>query len=389
MAKRRVGIMLELMWPYRRHLDVFAGTQRFVRGAGDWVCEIDEIFPHDERAKHGQLQRYDGIIARATSELAKRARRAKTPLVNVWFNSPVREQLPGVFPEFSAVGRQACDHLAERGFRQFGCLSIPREQSHQQMIAAFHAGVEELGHRCHCAQTARFFYRTSKSWARFQQTLDDWIATWRPPIALFVAFNDVSTRYVVHACQRRGLRVPDDVAMITATNEPMIGELPPPSLSSVEVHYEQIGYQAAEMLSELMRGKTLPQQHAYYSPTGVIARDSTDFFAVDDEVVALAMRFIERHCSEDIDVENVAAAAGVSRRTLERRFRASSGRSIAKEIRRLRLLKAKRLLSDTDLQVKQIAHETGFRDPIRLYEVFVREEKMTPSAYRQSTRREG
>lgn len=387
MTKRRVGIMLELMWPYRRHLDVFAGTQRFARDAGDWVCEIDEIFPQDDRAKVGQLQRYDGIIARATSDLAKRARRAKIPLVNVWFNSPEMERLPGVFPDFSAVGRQACEHLAERGFRHFGCLSIPREQSHQQMTAAFHAGVQELGHHCHCAQTGRFFYRTSKSWSRFQQTLDDWISTWRPPIALFVAFNDVSTRYVVHACQRRGLRVPDDVAMITATNEPMIGELPPPSLSSVEVHYEQVGYHAARMLGELMQGRTPPQKHVYFSPAGVIARDSTDFFAVEDEVVALAMRFIERNSSSEIDVGNVADAAGVSRRTLERRFRESSGRSIAKEIRRLRLLKAKRLLSDTDMQVKQIAHETGFRDPIRMHEVFVREDGMTPTEYRQAVRR--
>ncbi len=98
----------------------------------------------------------------------------------------------------------------------------------------------------------------------------------------------------------------------------------------------------------------------------MIARDSTDFFAVD----------------------SVAHATGVSRRTLERRFRASCDRSIAKEIRRLRILKAKRLLAETEMQIKQVALETGFRDPVRLHEVFVREEEMTPSQYRAAVRGE-
>ena len=82
----------------------------------------------------------------------------------------------------------------------------------------------------------------------------------------------------------------------------------------------------------------------------------------------------------------MAAAAGVSRRTLERRFHASAGRSVAAEIRRLRILKAKRLLAETDLMVKQIAHEVGFRDPIRLHQVFVRMEGTTPGEYRRLVR---
>lgn len=388
MKPLRVGILMELMWPYRRHLDVFAGTQRFAQTEARWQCEIDEFYADSARSR-SPLSRYDGLIARAGSELAQRARRSKVPLVNVWFDSPVRVRLPGVFPDFSKIGAVAGEHLVQRGFRQFGCLSRPREMAHQMMVAAFHEVVHQHGCRCQCCGAQRFYYRTGKSWSKMQQGLDDWIASWTPPVALFIAFNDVTIRYVVNACRRHGLRVPEDVALISATNEPNIGEMPPPSLSSVEVNYEQIGYQAAQMLAELMQGKTLSEQHVFIAPTGVIARDSTDFFAVDDDVVALAMRFIERSSGKDIDVGNVADAAGVSRRTLERRFRAASGRSVAKEIRRLRLLKAKRLLAETDLQVKQIARDTGFRDPIRLYEVFVREESMTPSDYRRVARGEG
>jgi LacI family transcriptional regulator len=389
MRKRRVGIMLELMWPFRRHLDVFAGTQRFARDAGNWISEIDE-FVHEAHSSAGpNLADYDGLIARATPALARRARRAKVPLVNVWYNSPEFERLPGVFPDFAEVGRQAIEHLAERGFREFGCLSIPRERAHQLMTAAYHESVADLGRRCNCLRTARRYYRDGKSWTRFQRALDQWIGSWKPPIAAFVALTDATTRYVVHACRRHGLRVPEDVALITSSNEPMIAELPPPSLTSVEIDYEQIGYQAARLLDRMMRGGECSPRHRFVHPAGIIARDSTDFFAVDDEVVATAMRFIEQHSREDIAVDDVAEAAGVSRRTLERRFQASAGRSIAAEIRRLRILKAKRLLAESDLLVKQIAREAGFRDPIRLSEVFLREEKMSPSAYRRAIRGEG
>ena len=382
---KRIGILLELMWPYRRHLDVFAGTQRFAGEQSEWECDIDE-FHSDQRQGRSSLKRYDGLIARASSELASRAKRAKVPLVNVWYSSPVRDRLPGAFPDFPLVGAMAGAHLVERGFRHFGCISRPREIAHQEMVAAFHDVVHQHGCRCQCSSVHRFYYRSGKSWGKFQQQLDEWISSWTPPIALFVAFNDVTIRYVVNACRRHKLRVPEDVALIGASNEPNIGELPPPSLSSVEINYEQIGYQAAKMLSQVVDGEQLDESHTFHSPTGVIARDSTDFFAVEDEVVALAMRFIERQSARDISVDDVASAAGVSRRTLERRFRDSSGRSVAAEVRRLRLLKAKRLLAETDMQIKQIARETGFRDPVRMYEVFVREESQTPSEYRKLTR---
>jgi LacI family transcriptional regulator len=168
----------------------------------------------------------------------------------------------------------------------------------------------------------------------------------------------------------------------------MISAMPPPSLSSVEVNYEQIGYKAAQILDGMMHQGDSAIGRTLIKPTGIIARDSTDFFAVDDEAVALGMRYIEQHTRESITVDDVATAAGVSRRTLERRFQSGTGRSVAAEIRRLRILKAKRLLAETDLLVKQIARETGFRDPIRLHEVFVREEGTTPSAYRKIVRGE-
>ena len=384
MRSRRIGLALDLGWPYRRHLDVFAGTQGYAREAPGWTFEIDEFIQERLGTSGSRRPPYDGLIARATPELAAAARRAGVPLVNTWFNSPVRDDLPGVFPDLSAIGRLSAQHLVERGFRRFGCLGMRGETGTRLTSSAFHRVLRGMGCRCSCARASRVYNSTPRAWARFQRTLDAWIDSWTPPVGLLIAYYDTTARYVVNACLRRGLKVPEDVALITASNEPHVCVMPPPSITSVEINYLQVGFRAARMLDLLMRGRRLRVQHELLQPGGIIARDSTDYFAMEDPDVAAAMRFIERNLARKIGVKDVAAGAAVSsRRKLERRFRDTCGRSIAAEIRRLRVLKAKRLLSETGLLVKQVAKESGFGDPIRLHEVFVRDVGMAPSVYRE------
>ena len=40
--RRRVALVLELEWPYRRHVDVYLGIQRYTQEVADWECVIDE-----------------------------------------------------------------------------------------------------------------------------------------------------------------------------------------------------------------------------------------------------------------------------------------------------------------------------------------------------------
>ena len=98
--------MLDLEWPYKRHADVFAGTQRYAQEQG-WESIVDE-YAYDTlaEAKSGSVP-YDGIIARATKPLAERAADVDVPVVNTWANSPVRDLLPGVFPDDNSVSDAA------------------------------------------------------------------------------------------------------------------------------------------------------------------------------------------------------------------------------------------------------------------------------------------
>ena len=59
-------------------------------------------------------------------------------------------------------------------------------------------------------------------------------------------------------------------------------------MTSMEFGYERIGYECAKLLQHLMEGGEAPAK-PLLSPSGLVIRESTDFHAVQDELVAAAL----------------------------------------------------------------------------------------------------
>ena len=382
--KRNVALMLDLGWPYARHVDTFAGTQSYAHQCGNWLCHVDE-FPHTRLpARRGKKLPYDGIIARATSELAERARKCGVPVVNVWWNSPA-EKLPTICPDIVSGGRLAAEHLMQRGYRHFASLSARRDRSQTKQRTLFRSAVEEEGFDC-LQETTTSDYplnHSRRTWQSFERKIESWIDKWELPIGILVTHVDVTSRHIVVACQRRGLKFPDDVGLISCHDEKSMVVNPPPSLTSLEINYQKIGYQAAELLDRLMDGESEPKELKQLHPVKIVARQSTGFVLTDDELVSAAIRYINQHADQPIGVEEVVSGVYGSRRTLERRFRDSLGRSVAGEIRRLRIGRAKQFLRDTDLSLAVVAVRCGFLSAQSLCEIFRRETDMTPIDFRR------
>jgi transcriptional regulator GlxA family with amidase domain len=107
---------------------------------------------------------------------------------------------------------------------------------------------------------------------------------------------------------------------------------------------------------------------------------------VEDPVVAQAIELIWTHSHRELSVEQIARELPVSRRTLERRFLTATGRTVIEEITRCRLSRAKRLLVETDLPVKNVSHLSGFPSEEQMRIVFRQHEKAAPSEYRDKAR---
>jgi len=86
------------------------------------------------------------------------------------------------------------------------------------------------------------------------------------------------------------------------------------------------------------------------------------------DIVSLALEYIWNHTHTVITVADVAAYSGCSRRTLETRFKESTGKTILEEIQACRANRARHLLEATNLPIKQVVYRSGFqsREQMRL-----------------------
>ncbi|OIJ98762.1 AraC family transcriptional regulator [Streptomyces sp. MUSC 14] len=98
------------------------------------------------------------------------------------------------------------------------------------------------------------------------------------------------------------------------------------------------------------------------------------------------LAWLEDHCDRDLSLEEMAARAGMSTRTLNRRFREQTGTTPLQWLHRARVRRAQHLLETTPYPVERIAAQTGFGSPTAFRERFRRVVGTSPLAYRKSFR---
>jgi LacI family transcriptional regulator len=218
-------------------------------------------------------------------------------------------------------------------------------------------------------------------WEQQQQRLAEWLRGLPKPIGVMTT-NDLMGQQLLEACQRLGIHVPEEVAVLGADDDEPICRIAYPPLSSVIINDHQRGYEAAALLDRMMAGQLAPVEPIFIEPTGVVTRASTDIMAIDDAAVVEALRFVRERCCDRITVDDVVREVPMSRSVLERRFRKFVGRSINSEIVRLRIDRAIQLLTETELELKVIAQRAGFGSQSYMNAVFQMKVGKTPGSYR-------
>ncbi len=186
----------------------------------------------------------------------------------------------------------------------------------------------------------------------------------------FMAANDIRARHVLEACHTYDLRVPEEVAVIGVDNDEVLCELSTPQLSSVEQDAKRIGYEAIALLDRMMRGEKQKQQRFLIDPLGVVTRRSTDILAVEDRLVARTMTFIQ---SSALEVSQFAMWLNRSRfrdRAWKPGSRRAMGYTVHAAIRRAQLQRARRMIIETNVSMKEIAAGTGFKSVQQMTTLF-------------------
>lgn len=104
----------------------------------------------------------------------------------------------------------------------------------------------------------------------------------------------------------------------------------------------------------------------------------------ENPVIKKACKFIEEHLAEDFGLEVLAQELGVSPYHLSRLFKEEKGENFINYVTSLRLEKAKKLLGEPSLIIKEISTGVGYSDQNYFTKLFKQKFGVTPSEYRET-----
>jgi len=281
------------------------------------------------------------------------------------------------------VGQLALGHLHGRGYRHFAYCG---NNTHLGSILRYRGFRAEARSRGVVTAIPRHILPQGDQNSPYPDAtrarLVAWLKTLPRPVGI-LGFTDRVALELDEACARGGLRVPEDVAILGVGNDLARIEFAHVALSSIQLNTQQIGWLAAEKLWALMSEARVMPSEILVSPQKIVTRLSTDRWAVDDEIVTLALDYLREHVGNTVYVEEVARAAGVTRRVLELRFRAALGTSVYAEAQRLHFERALELMPESTLTLSEIADASGFESPSVFASAFRRRYQTSPSEYRR------
>jgi len=379
---RRIALLLDRGLSFVR--GVIRGVRVYAADRPNWVLRDGP--PRLHLVSHVRDWKPHGIIAglvlkRVAQELA----RMRTPLIDTAYTLPGLK-VPTVDVDHTAVGRLAAEYFLERKFGHFGFFGSESAAYSRIQESGFRQRVAEAGHTVSSCYTEYLADLTTPAlWRKSAQKTRRWLRQLAKPAAILCC-EDAPARYLADVCRQMGLKTPEDIALLGVGNDELECNLTQPALSSIAVPSQRIGYEAAALLDRLMSAEACPQEPLLLPPLHVVTRHSTDIMAIEGGTVQAALQYIRQHASRDMTVADVAHDIAVGRRLLERRFRCILGRSVLEEIYRVRVQRAKELLTDTHLPITAVAAQSGFPSTRRLDVVFAKRTGLSPTAYRRQSR---
>jgi LacI family transcriptional regulator len=379
MSLLRVKLLIDTSSSWGR--DLIRGVSAYVRQHGGWALDLEY------RGRYEKLHlpadwRGHGIIARVTNpQIAREIVARGLPAVNVSWFSHGSPEIARCTNNETSFGRLMADYLLLRGFRSFAYFgaSRPRPGYSDRVKENFAATLAAAGF------PVKLWRDPARKSAGARSPMADWLRGLPRPVGVGVWSDDVG-RKVAHACHIAGLKIPDDVAVISAEYDALMNSLSDPPLTTVDYLTEHVGYEAAALLDRMLGGDPPPADGVIIEPLGVITRQSTETTSVPDALVVAALKFIRQKLHQPIQVTHLTKELKVARRGLEQRFRKVLGRSVAEEIRRVRMDYVKKQLRDTVEPVSAIAAACGFLHPEVLTRSFHREFGLSPSDFRRQYR---
>ncbi|MDA3923328.1 MAG: XylR family transcriptional regulator [Kiritimatiellae bacterium] len=365
---RRVGLLIETSHEFGREL--LRGIRRYDQEShAHWGFFL---LPGGMSQDMGSIKSLDcdGMIARLYGQtrlkLASIVEASGCPLImvdpdrglmnkeeKIWTN-------PVLTTHTDSIVGMVYTHLYESGCRHFAYVhSKVQTVWSERRDKVFTRIVKANGFACDIYRSIR--KRKENAFEDDISRLGEWISRLPEGTGLFAAMDERGQN-VLEACNEFGVRVPEDLLVIGIDNDPLLCDLCEPTLSSVAMNVEHAGFEAAELLHNIMEGKVSGKDVVInVEPTHIFRRESTANFFHQNPIVAKAKRYMLMHYSDSaMQMNDVVAHCGVSRRMMEAHFARSVGRTPLRFLTDIRMERAVALLIEQNYAVSEIGKMCGF-----------------------------
>lgn len=383
-APLQIGLFVDASRAYGR--GIFHGVANFVEQREDWVILTHARPEVNALPAWIKNTRLDAIIAYIPNRTLHRSiQELGIPAVDVHgrHRSP---SIPLIESSAASIVRLGLEFFGYAGFPNLAYCGFPGVFFSDQREEAFRAQVAQLNRTAHVyaspasQELGEDLYEFEKS--NVDVSLTEWLLALPKPVAV-LACNDIRGGQVITACRQAEIKVPEEVAVLGVDNDEIIWRLCRPTLSSIEPDVKRIGFLAAQMIDDQLKGKPVPEVQQV-QPRGLLQRASTDAVITDHPLVATAARLMRDPKHSETSVERISGLMGVSRSTLDKLFLKHLGRSVAAEISRIRLQRAQDLLRHSEMPLSEVARRCGFASDTYFCRFFKRVTGETPNSFRKA-----
>ncbi len=253
------------------HLAMLKGISHVLQDAGhllllSFLDARDYVALHRSGLCRGVIVAMSRMGDRQTTALARR--RVPTVLIP---GDPGLPRVPSIRFDVAGSIAEVTRHLLALGHRRIGFVGgLPTSLFHRDRLAAFHQALAAAG----VAADPRLEAETNFTSAEGYERSLDLLGRAPRPTAL-ICGNDLIVQGALAAAQKLGLRVPDDLSLVSLAGLPG-PRLPTPAIAAVITDFERAGAAAATLLLKLIAGGPAPAEPILlpteFDPAGSTAR---------------------------------------------------------------------------------------------------------------------
>lgn len=373
MKQVTVGVLFDADFEYG--VGVLEGVRDEARGRPEWrVLPI----PYTQEGFLTRLVRTNVLQAVIGAFISDRWVQSRLPpslaAVNTANLSHI-QSVCSVVPDDRAAGRLVARHFCDLGYRHVGLVSERATYAAELRREGFLAFMAQHGVPVAEPENASG-YRHESAWHA-------WLDGLPRDTAVFCT-GDPLARRLWETAKALAAGGPPPFAALAGVGDSLTDRVASGlELTSVALPARKVGQRAAARAAALLAGETAAGREEV-PPAELAVRGSTARFVSQDAVVAQALGLALQTLAQNPGVEAIARQTGVSRRTLELRFRAAFGQSPAEVFRARRIEEARRLLAETDLTTAEVSARVGCASVQAFTTLFRETCGMPPAGYRRS-----